>query len=280
MSYDHKASATPVSSNGVNEPTDRPLGNAAAGDNHGLTALLHHHSSEVLLNVLDDARIGEHDVLALLSRKELPGAVVEKIAKRRDWLKIYNVRKALACHPHLPRLVGLRLLRDLYLMDLVQIALSPTVSAGLRRNSEEQLAARLPQLPLGQKITLARRGPARIAGLLLGEGHLQVISVALDNPRLTSAQILKTLAKDGLADSTVQAVARHPKWSVDYPVRLALIRHPATTLSTVLGYLPHLCVSDLMELAGPGIVPERLRKYLEAETRRRLHEERAATPDI
>jgi len=39
------------------------------------------------------------------------------------------------------------------------------------------LLARLPQLPLGQKITLARRGPARVAGALLAEGHAQVISI-------------------------------------------------------------------------------------------------------
>ena len=45
---------------------------------------------------------------------------------------------------------------------------------------------------------------------------------------------------------------------------------PATTLSTVLGYLPELTVSDLRELAAPGIVPERLRKYLGAEVQRRI----------
>jgi hypothetical protein len=38
----------------------------------------------------------------------------------------------------------------------------------------------------------------------------------------------------------------------------------------VLAYLPELTVSDLRELASPGIVPESLRKYLQAEVQRRI----------
>ncbi|HEY8716082.1 MAG TPA: hypothetical protein VIM00_11945 [Candidatus Acidoferrum sp.] len=245
--------------------------------NGELTALLHANSSGVLLGLLKNPQIGEREILTLLGRKELPCDVVEAISKRRDWLKIYAIKKSLACHPHVPRLVGLRLLRELYLMDLVQIARTPAVSAELKRNSEDQLAARLPQLPLGQKITLARRGPARIAGLLLAEGHPQVMVVTLDNPRLTSGQILKALAKEGLPESVAQAIAQHRRWSIEYNVRLALVRNPATTLSTVLNYLPQLKVSDLQDLVAPGIVPERLRKYLEAETRRRVHAEKRST---
>ena len=36
-----------------------------------------------------------------------------------------------------------------------------------------------------------------------------------------------------------------------------------------IGYLPELTVSDLRELAAPGIVAESLRKYLQAEIQRR-----------
>jgi hypothetical protein len=206
----------------------------------------------------------------LLARKSLPTAVIEEICKRRDWLKTYALKKALACHPHTPRLVSLRLLKELYLMDLVQIALLPGVSVELKRNAEDQLATRLPQLPLGQKITLARRGPTRITGSLLAEGHPLVVPVALDNSHLTAAQILKALAREAVPESVVQAIAQHHKWSCDYNVRLALVRNPATTLATSLSFLPELTVSDLRELAAPGVLPEALRKYLEAETHRRI----------
>jgi hypothetical protein len=243
---------------------------ALAADGEELAALLHSDDEEVLLAVLKTPALVETDVTALLACKNLPAAVIEEICKRRDWLKTYAFKKMLACHPHTPRLVSLRLLKELYLMDLVQIALLPGVSAELKRNAEDQLATRLPQLALGQKITLARRGPARIAGSLLAEGHPLVLSVALDNSHLTAAQILKALAREGVPESVVQAIAQHRKWSCDYNVRLALVRNPATTLAISLSFLPELTVSDLHELAAPGVLPEPLRKYLEAETHRRI----------
>src|ERR1700682_3014578 len=131
---------------------------AAIGEE--LAALLHSDAEEVLLALLKNPALAETDVAVLLARKNLPAVVIEEICKRREWLKTYALKKALACHPHTPRLVSLRLLRELYLMDLVQIALLPGVSAELKRNAEDQLITRLPQLPLGQKITLGRRGPA------------------------------------------------------------------------------------------------------------------------
>jgi hypothetical protein len=86
---------------------------------------------------------------------------------------------------------------------------------------------------------------------------------------LTEAQILKVLSREKLPTCVIPAIAQHRKWSVSYNVRLALVRHPATPLATILSYLPQLTVSDLRELAAPGIVPESLRKYLQAEVQRR-----------
>jgi len=196
--------------------------------------------------------------------------VLEEVARRKPLLKSYRIKKSLAFHPRTPRLVSLRLLRDLYLMDLVQVAILPGVSAELKRNAEDQLLARLPQLPLGQKITLARRGPARVAGALLAEGHAQVVPVVLDNPYMTEAQILRALAREKLPISVIPAIVQHRKWSITYNIRLALVRNPMSPLATILSYLPELTVSDLRELAAPGIVPENLRKYLQAEVQRRL----------
>jgi len=235
-----------------------------------LAELLHHPATDVLLALLDNPALDESKLCLLLERKNLPGEVLEEVARRKPLLKSYQVKRALAFHPKTPRLHGLRLLRDLYLMDLVQVALSPSVPAELKRTAEDQLLARLPQLPLGQKITLARRGPARVCGALVAEGHAQVLSVALDNSHLTEAQILKALSRDKLPVTVIPAIIHHRKWSITYSVRLALVRHPSSPLAAILGYLPELTVSDLRELAAPGIVSENLRRYLVAEVQRRM----------
>ena len=235
-----------------------------------LASLLHHHSPDVLFALLDNPALDETQLCLLLDRKDLPAEILEEVARRKPLLKNYRVKRALAFHPRTPRLANLRLIRELYLMDLVQLTLLPGTSGELKRIAEEQLVARLPQLPLGQKITLARRGTARVAGALLAEGHAQVLSIALDNPGLTEAQVLKALSRESLPVGVVKAIAQHRKWSHTYNVRLALVRHPGATLSTILAYLPELTVSDLRELAAPGIVSENLRKYLLAEIQQRI----------
>jgi len=252
----------------------------AAGDE--LKALLYNPSAEVLYALLDNPALDETLLGLLLSRKDLPAEILENVAGRKNFLKSYAVKRALVFHANSPRLVGLRLLRDLYLMDLVQFSLSPSVSAELKRHAEEYIVARLPQLPLGQRITLARRGPARVAGALIATGHAQVLEIALDNPRLTEAQVLKVLWHDKLPQVVVLTVANHRKWSQQYNVRLALVRNSSTPLAIVLSYLPQLTVVDLRELAAPGIVPENLRKYLLAEVHRRMvasKREAAAEPE-
>lgn len=250
------------------DESNRARGRTAAGEE--LALLLHDHSPDVLLAVLDNPALDETQLCRLLDRKDLPTEVLEEVARRKALLKNYRVRRALAFHPRTPRLASLRLIRELYLMDLVQLTLLPGISVELKRNAEEQLVARLPQLPLGQKITLARRGTARVAGALLAEGHAQVLSVVLDNGSLTEAQVLKALSRERLPVGVVTAIAQHRKWSHTYNVRLALVRHPSSTLSTILAYLPELTVSDLRELAAPGIVSENLRKYLQAEIQQRI----------
>ncbi|HEY2546300.1 MAG TPA: hypothetical protein VGI46_09560 [Candidatus Acidoferrum sp.] len=247
---------------------NRERATIAVGDE--LTALVHHHDADVLLALLDNPSLEETQLCILLERKNLPGEVLEEVARRKPLLKSYRVKKALAFHPRTPRLVTMRLLRDLYLMDLVQITLLPGIPTDLKRNAEDQLVSRLPQLPLGQKITLARRGPGRLAGALLLEGHAQIVSIVLDNAYLTEAQVLKVLSRDKIPPGVVLSISQHRKWSISYNVRLALVRHPLSPLATVLAYLPELTVSDLRELASPGIVSESLRKYLQAEVQRRI----------
>ena len=252
------------------QASESHLERARTATGEELVALLHHHSPDVLLAVLDNPALEETQLCLLLDRKDIPVEILEEVARRKPLLKNYRVKRALAFHPRTPRLAGIRFIRELYLMDLVQLTLLAGTSAELKRIAEEQLVARLPQLPLGQKITLARRGTGRVAGALLADGHTQVLSVVLDNPSLTEAQVLKALSRERLPVGVVKAVAGHRKWSHVYNVRLALVRHPSSTLSTILAYLPELTVSDLRELAAPGIVSESLRKYLLAEIQQRI----------
>lgn len=243
--------------------------NLRTANRDDLVRPIHEIPPDALLPVLDNPALDEALLSLLLRRKDLQSDFLQAVLRRRHFLKSYLIKKLLAFHPHTPRTDGLRLLRDLYVVDLVQFAISPGVLPDLKRKAEDQVVAKLPQIPLGQKITLARRSPARIAGALLADGQPAVVKAALSNPNLSEAQVLRVLARDKLPPTVVQSIAQDAKWSQVYNVRLALLRQPATTLTTILAFLPELTISDLRELVAPGILPENLRHYLQAEISRR-----------
>jgi hypothetical protein len=240
----------------------------AAGD--ALVRAIHQTPAANLFPLLANPSLDEHLLALALRRSDLPSDFISVVVRRRQLLKPYQVRKLIAFHPHTPRADSLRLLRELYLMDLVQFSISPGAPPDLKLKAEEQVITKLPQLPLGQKITLARRAPARVAAALLAQGQTQVVQAVLANPSLTEAQVLKVLSRDKLPPALVKAIAQHTRWSHVYNVRLALIRQPSTTLTTVLSFLPELTISDLRELLAPGILPENLRHYLQAEIQNRV----------
>jgi len=246
------------------DPQERlRLARTATGDE--LTALVHDASDDVLGEVLENPNLNEQHVTLLLERKGLPGEIVQRIAKTREWLGSYPVKKRVATHPRTPRLLAIPMLRQLYLFDLVEASLQPSTPAELKRLAEELIISKLPQLPLGQKITLAKRGSARIAGALLAEGHARVYPQAAENPNLTEAQVLKALAENDLPEGVAAALAQSRKWSVMPNVRVALVRNPTTPLARVLTFLPDLTLRELSDLVDLQSLSPGLRKYLEHE---------------
>ena len=237
-----------------------------------IPALLLSANENVLRALIENPSFDETHICLLLERKDLSGTLLDEIAKRKSWRTNYRVRRALAGHPHTPRLVAMRLLRDLHLMDLIRISLLPASPVELRRLAEERVLAQLPQLPLGQKIMLARRGSARVAGGLIAQGSEQVARIALDNSFLTESQLLRTLAKEGLPARTVDAIAKHERWSKLMNVRVALLRHPHSPVERVLSFVPDLFQRDIEDLLKLSRLPGGVRSHLRHELARRKKE--------
>jgi hypothetical protein len=247
------------------ERTERAK-SAPAGE---LNALIHETDEQTLLALLENPAVEEPHVIQMLERLDLSANVLTAIAEKAKWTASEGVRLRLTRHPRTPRRFALALLRQLYLFDLVRLSLLPSTPAEIKRVAEELIVTRVPHLPVGQKLTLARRGTSRVAGALLAEGHPQAIKLALANAFLTESQILKVLAKPGVPERVVAAIAQHPKWSVQYNVRVALIRNAHTPVPVVLAFLPNLAVRDLKDLATlDGITPH-VRKYIQRELSRR-----------
>lgn len=240
---------------------------SASGDE--LKSFVHETSEEVLLALVENPNLEEPHVMLLLERLDLPASVLSAVAGAGKWTSSETVRLRLACHPRTPKRFALAAVRQLYLFDLVRLSLLPSAPADIRRVAEEVILTRVPHLPVGEKLTLARRGPSRVAGAILAEGHPQAIKLALANAFLTESQVLKALAKPGVPERVVAAIAQHPKWSCQYNVRAALVRNSHTPAACIRAFLPNLTLRDLKDIAGlEGLAPH-LKKHIREELARR-----------
>ena len=246
-------------------PDDRTQGtDGTRSPTEELSQLFLTASEEQLRSLLDRPSLDETHILLLLERKDLTTLILAEIAKKKALMSSYRIRRAMAMHPRAPRLAAQRALRDLHLMDLVRLSLLPSAAAELKRMAEERILTQLLHLPLGQRITLARRGSARVAAGLIQQGPDQVARIALDNPFLNEAQLLKTLSRDSLPAGIVSCVARHEKWPKFAQVRVALLRHPHLSPE----HAPHLASDlprgDLEDLLGLARLSESVRSHLRA----------------
>ncbi len=231
--------------------------------------LVHVADEATLLALLENPKLEESHVAQLLERLDISANVVGAVAAAAKWTASEAVRLQLARHPRTPKRVAVAVVRQLFLFDLVRLTLLPSAPPDIRRIAEELILVRVPQVAIGEKLTLARRGPSRVAGAILAEGHPQAIKLALGNAFMTESQILKVVAKSGVHERVIAAVAQHPKWSAQYNVRVALVRHPLTPVPCVLAFLPSLTMRDLREIVGLEVVTPHTKRYIQQELARR-----------
>jgi hypothetical protein len=235
-----------------------------------LQSLVHEDAEEVLLALLANPNLDEPHLAVMLERLDLPASVLSAVASEGKWMSSEGLRLRLARHPRTPKRFALAAVRQLFLFDLVRLSLLPSAPPDIRRVAEEVILTRVPHLPVGEKLTLARRGPSRVAGAILLEGHAQAVKLALANVFLTEAQVLKVLANPGVPERVVRAIAHHPKWSCQYNVRIALVRNTHTPQASVGALLPQLTLGDLKQVFQlEGLAPH-LKKQLHEELVRRL----------
>lgn len=262
---------TPV----MDKKIDRAGAQSAAQEEIAL--LLHENSEEVLLGLLENPQFEENHLCLLLGRKDLTNTLLEAVARHKGWMSSYRVRRGLAFHPRVPLTLGLQLVRQLYLVDLVQLTFSPSGAPAVRHLAEEIVLTKLAQLPPAQKIALARRGTPRIIGALLVDGSPDVVPPLLDSAFLTEGHVLRALSRINLPARIVAAIADHGRWSHIYSVRLALLRNSQAPLARVISFLPSISTQDLRVLAESSSVPSNLRPHIRRELSNRMQHGRTPT---
>jgi hypothetical protein len=139
----------------------------------------------------------------------------------------------------------------------------------LRVAAESRLRERLPQLELGEKISIAHSAPPGLIPVLAASNHARVVQSLLRNPRMQEQDVLTLVKRETTSGSVLRVVAQSERWVVRPPVTTGIACHPNTPVHvalTLLGRMPRRTLKALVnsnELRP--VVAIRARKILSGE---------------
>jgi len=116
-------------------------------------------------------------------------------------------------------------------------------------------------LTLGERKWLARTHDREQLLLLLRDPHPAVVTILLDNPHITEADVVRIAAARPAVPAALTILAGHPRWSVRHPVKRALVLNPSTPLADAIRIATTLRTQELRELSVDPSLREPLRVH-------------------
>ena len=115
---------------------------ALTGDKEWRTLLIREANKMVNTAVLKNPRIGEGEVLAVAKNRSASDELIRIILLNREWLKNYDMKKALVVHPRTPLQKAMRFMTFLSEKDIRELAKSRNVSSAIVNNARRMLATK------------------------------------------------------------------------------------------------------------------------------------------
>jgi len=205
--------------------------------------------------VLARPALDEVVMLAVL-RRAVPARFLELVAVTPPWSERPRLLGGVVLNPRTPRVLALRLLPSLFWSDLAEVAASPRLPKGVRGRAEAILQDQLPDMRLGEKVTLAKMATTPVLVRLLAETEPKIARSCLINPRLREEDLVTAVRQETASPALLEAAAASPRWGERYGVRLALVLQPRTPLGVALAQLTSLLDRDLERVgSSAGLRP-------------------------
>jgi len=191
-----------------------------------------------------------------LLRRAVPVRLLEYLARTPPWPDRTRVMAAVVLNPKTPQRLSLPLIQALPWRSLADVAMSARVPNAVRLRAESVQKDRLPELRLGERITLGKLATPAVLMPLLADKDGRVLESCLQNPRLREGDLLAAIRRPEVSVELLQAVGASPRWTDNYPVRLALSLERRTPLGVVLSQLSSLTRKDLLRVSQTaGLLP-------------------------
>lgn len=197
----------------------------------------------------------EGDFLKLLGRPDLPSDLLEEILGNHNARKLHTVRRALAGHPRTPRHAALSLVTTLYWRDLAQISADARVHPEVRRAADRDIARRLPEMALSERVDVARWAGRGTILVLRFDKDPRVLAAVLNNRFTTEPDIVQVAARRETPPTALETIASHPRWGLRPALRSTMLRNPALPVAVALSLLSRASAADLAGiLETPGVL--------------------------
>lgn len=226
-------------------------------------------SMEVLRATFKNPAMDENILLVLFERRDLSEELIKAACSLEAVAASHKLKVTIARNPATPGQIVLNLLPHLYLFELAALCSHPGVTPDQKVAAERAIIQRLPITPLGNKITLARRGTAAVVDALLKEGDVRTVEPCLDNPHLKESSVFQLISSPRTSADTIAAVARHPRWSQRPNLKAAILKNVNTPLTLFSTILPSLSTAELRTMAASGRAGQAQRKLANDELKRR-----------
>jgi hypothetical protein len=194
-------------------------------------------------------------VLTGVLRRAVPPRALEVLASTPPWSDDQRILGAVVLSPKAPRELALRLVGSLFWRDLAEVAAAPHVTAAARVRAEALLIDQLPDLRLGDRVTLAKIATLPVLALLLRDPDARVVDAALINRRLREEDLVAALGQDTVTSALIEGVAASSRWRDRYALRLAIVLQPRSPLAVALGQVTALLPKDLERVAADETLP-------------------------
>ena len=230
-----------------------------AANSAELKAKLPRAGVEYLEGALQNPAFGQDHLEALLSNHTAPAGMIQGIAAHKHYLARYEVKRAIVFHRNSPPALKLNLLHFMRWRDLARALEDSQQSSALKRAAETLLKKQIEEMALGEKVALARIAGNGVVPALCADLHPDVIAALLVNPRVTEDEVVTVCAEERASPAALSVVGASPRWSVRHPVRMALLRNPATPARISLEFLESLAGADLREIIALPSTPRLVR---------------------
>lgn len=205
--------------------------------------------------------------LFVAKRRNVPVEALGFLANDVRFRDSLTLKIALCRNPKTPQRIILSLLKFLRIFDLGDLSRDRTIPVIVRQKIERMIAEKIPSLPSGVQIALAKRSSDNIILFLMEHGDGSAIRSCLDSPIITEAHLCTVITRPLTNPVLIRLISEHPKWPLRYQVKYALIMNFHTPLIHVTRFIPEMKTHDLRELFMSDRLSATVKPYIYSELR-------------